>query len=362
MNNKVLIISNMYPSKKYPHYGVFVRNTKEILQEEGYHTKIIALCKEDCKLKKAIAYTRFYLRVFCNIVLSDYDIIYVHYASHCALPVLAADKIKNKKLVVNVHGNDVVPESKADKKYEPIVRKLLKRADYVICPSNYFKQVLIDHYKCETPYVYPSGGINIKNFYPVDKRKAQIHLKLDTKSRYIGYVSRMEINKGWDIFLEAGKFILDQYPDIKLIVVGSGDEWDAYRNLKRKLEIEEKILEYPLLDQRDLLYIYNALDVFVFPTMRRSESLGLVGLEAMACGIKTVLPDKYGPSSYAKNGINSYVFQSGDVGSLRDTIVTALNSTDCEIKKGAVETAAAYSKEGTKDALIGIFKIIGAER
>ena len=33
---KILLISNMYPSKKYKHYGVFVQNTASILKNNGY--------------------------------------------------------------------------------------------------------------------------------------------------------------------------------------------------------------------------------------------------------------------------------------------------------------------------------------
>lgn len=32
---KILLISNMYPSKKYKHYGVFVQNTASILKNNG---------------------------------------------------------------------------------------------------------------------------------------------------------------------------------------------------------------------------------------------------------------------------------------------------------------------------------------
>lgn len=33
---KILLLSNMYPSKKFPHYGIFVKNTENILIENNY--------------------------------------------------------------------------------------------------------------------------------------------------------------------------------------------------------------------------------------------------------------------------------------------------------------------------------------
>lgn len=40
---KILLISNMYPSKKYKHYGVFVQNTASILKNNGYQVDVSAL-------------------------------------------------------------------------------------------------------------------------------------------------------------------------------------------------------------------------------------------------------------------------------------------------------------------------------
>ena len=49
---KILLISNMYPSKKYKHYGVFVQNTASILKNNGYQVDVSALKKKDSKLGK----------------------------------------------------------------------------------------------------------------------------------------------------------------------------------------------------------------------------------------------------------------------------------------------------------------------
>ena len=43
---KILLISNMYPSKKYKHYGVFVQNTASILKNNGYQVDVSALKKK----------------------------------------------------------------------------------------------------------------------------------------------------------------------------------------------------------------------------------------------------------------------------------------------------------------------------
>ena len=48
---KILLISNMYPSKKYKHYGVFVQNTASILKNNGYQVDVSALKKKVRKIR-----------------------------------------------------------------------------------------------------------------------------------------------------------------------------------------------------------------------------------------------------------------------------------------------------------------------
>ena len=98
------------------------------------------------------------------------------------------------------------------------------------------------------------------------------------------------------------------------------------------------------------------MDVFVFPTYRISESLGLVGLEAMACETVTVLPNRYGPTSYSQNGVNSYVFESQNSDELSKTIEKALNSNNDILCKNAREKAKEYDSHITDGLLIDIFK------
>ena len=61
---KVLLVSNMYPSKKYPHYGVFVKNCEHILQNGGYSVDRVSMSKQDHLILKVLWYVLFYLRRF----------------------------------------------------------------------------------------------------------------------------------------------------------------------------------------------------------------------------------------------------------------------------------------------------------
>lgn len=334
MHNKILVVTNMYPTKKWPHYGVFVENTVKLLTKEGFNVRVVSMGKSVSKLRKLINYVSFYSRVIINILFSRHDVVYTHYASHTAWPILIATRLRKVKLVVNVHGNDIVPDTQQDKGNINKSQKLLSKSDKVIAPSRYFKSVLIKYYGCsdEKVFIFPSGGVNTDVFFPMNRNDAIKKLNLDGNYRYIGYVSRIERDKGWDIFLEACSKIVKENEKVKIIVVGDGDELSLFEKKVEEENIRNFLVKYPLLSQKEMAIVLNALDIFVFPTYRKSESLGLVGLEAMACETTTILPNRYGPSSYAQDGKNSFVFESMNAESLYETIDKALNASSKKLE------------------------------
>ncbi len=100
-----------------------------------------------------------------------------------------------------------------------------------------------------------------------------------------GYVSRIDEGKGWDIYLESLKILKDRFPqkNLKGLMVGDGAQRDDMLARLREYSLEDVVEYVGLKPQGELPRYFSRMDVFVFPTIR-SESLGLVGLEAMACG------------------------------------------------------------------------------
>ena len=53
------MLTNMYPSKKYPHYGTFVKNTEDILTSIGFSVDTIKISKHDNKIIRLFSYILF---------------------------------------------------------------------------------------------------------------------------------------------------------------------------------------------------------------------------------------------------------------------------------------------------------------
>ena len=76
---KILLLSNMYPSKRYPHYGIFVRNTEKILNENDYEVIKVVMEKEDRKFLKFWSYFIYFFKSLYMLLFKTNDYVYIHY-------------------------------------------------------------------------------------------------------------------------------------------------------------------------------------------------------------------------------------------------------------------------------------------
>ena len=113
------------------------------------------------------------------------------------------------------------------------------------------------------------------------------------------------------------------------------------------------------LSQAELAKEYNLLDVFVFPTYRVDESLGLVGLEAMSCGIPVIASNMGGPKGYINSGENGLLFKPKYADDLASKIMIYNNYTrdkKTNMIKSAEKTAADYDSKKVKNELVTFLK------
>ncbi len=162
-------------------------------------------------------------------------------------------------------------------------------------------------------------GVDHAFFSPGERRMAQRALGLDGVSGpLLLFVGRIQPLKGADVALRSlAALHASGRRDARLVIVGgpSGphgdDELKALHDLAGSLSLAEHVLFVPPQPHELLSIYYRACDCCVVPS--RSESFGLVALEASACGVPVVASAVGGLTTLVEDGRNGYLVESGDV-------------------------------------------------
>ncbi|UCH13413.1 MAG: glycosyltransferase family 4 protein [Bacteroidales bacterium] len=341
---KILLITNMYPTKKDPAYGVFIKNICSGLTNQGCSVKLITIYgRPGNYLLKLVKYVILYLKIlFINF--KDYDFVYLSYPSHTYIPCLFR-RIETNKVIVRLHGTDLIPVSKStlSKFMQKVVFKCVQRARLIVVPSTYFKNILIDllnksniHLESSKIFINPSGGVNHEILYPV---------RSDAHDFQIGYIGRFDKTKGTRVLLRAIKHLEFPY---KLIMVGDGPEKKYIINYIKSNNLSEKIILYKEQPQEILGQFYNLFSVFVFPTLRKQESLGNVAIEALSCGVPVIGSNIAAVKDYIKEDYNGYLFEPDNSAKLSERLNMFYNlprEKKNQLKDNARRSVVKYSSQ-----------------
>lgn len=322
----ILMISPMYPSTKDPVYGTFIKTYYDnflSLCRDGHVSMVCIRGKSRGTLDKVLKYLVFYLEIIYRLLFKNYDVVYVHTITTPILPVKFASLFRHHRIVFNVHGSDVVTVKKTNEILKNMAIPLLYKACLIVAPSCYFKKVveeMLPGFPESRIIVSPSGGVDIEKFSP---------RPTNNKVVTFGFVSRIDYGKGWDTFIEALSLLKKKGYIVRGIIAGRGAEEMAMLKMVNVKDVED-IIEYVGPVPHDKLpSLFRKLDAFVFPT-RRSESLGLVGVEALACGIPVVGSNYAALPEYIKNGYNGFLFNHNDEGDLCDKLASFIKLSGSE--------------------------------
>ncbi len=172
------------------------------------------------------------------------------------------------------------------------------------------------------------------------------------------YVGRLSKEKRLEVLLKAAKQLNGRHSDLKFVIAGSGPAEQYYRELVRKLRLNN--VEFLGSVGRDRLpEVYAASDVFCIPST--FETQGIVALEAMASGKPVVCADYLALKELVANGKNGEKFRPGDYAACARKIEKALNDSDT-YTTGAVQTAMKYSPGKVTDKLLKVYETLLSER
>lgn len=174
-----------------------------------------------------------------------------------------------------------------------IEKFVLKNSDHVIFNSSYTMKESLEIFKPKS-YSIIHNSVDIQKFKPFETEyKEKIGIKKNTK--VILFLGLLVEKKGIKFLIETFKNVLTEYKDAVLVIGGHGPEYDSLTNLAEELEISEKVLFLGEIKSDETPELFNIADLFVLPSIIDShgetETLGVVLLEAMSCGVPVIASD-----------------------------------------------------------------------
>ena len=300
-----------------------------------------------------------------------YDIVHSHYwlsgwvgravKSSLGAPLVASfhtlGKVKNYSLA-----RGEPPESDARLAAEQAV---IAEADRVLAPTPTEAAQLVGLYRADPSSVrLVPPGVDHLLFVPGDRARAREHLHL-SGLRLALYVGRLQPHKGPDVAVRTLAEAVARDPevagDLVLAIVGGPSGPDKGAEVARLLElaaalgVSERVMLFPPQPQAKLVDFYTAADVVLVPS--RSESFGLVALEAQACGTPVFAAEVGGLPYVVEDGRSGFLVEGHDPGDHADRLLQILGDPQLQSSFGdeAARQALRFTWDATTDQMVSVY-------
>lgn len=230
----------------------------------------------------------------CQKIIRDRKLTRVAFGAAAPLGVMARAmrKAGGQKIVALTHGHEVwwakVPP------FSLAIKNMSRDLDAITYLGSYTKSEISKALKKndESKLVQIAPGIDIEHFVPTDASRLRAELGLEDKSVIIS-VGRLVHRKGQDKLIAALPKIKAMVPNVHLVLVGIGPHQKYLEKLAQKLQISDCITFIGRINYAELPRYICLGDIFAMPSRSRFfglevEGLGIVYLEASACGLPVV--------------------------------------------------------------------------
>ncbi len=227
------------------------------------------------------------------------------------------------------------------------MRREYQTADYISVLSSFAAKTFVDEGVAERRLLRLPLGVDVERFTPPAQPRRDGPLRLL-------YVGRLELLKGIPYLLQAVRGLAG----VELTLAG----WVLP-------EIESVLRQFDapfihLLGQRsaaELPELYRAADVLLFPSV--NDAMGLVLLEAMACGLPVVASENSGAPDIVDEGVDGFVVPARNVEALRQRIVELRDDPERRLAMGVAarqKVLARYREPDYAARLVAALRLVGS--
>lgn len=215
----------------------------------------------------------------------------------------------------------------------------------IVTPSQWLADLVKQSFLGEYPVRVIHNGIDLAVFKPTPSDFREKYQIRKEKKILLGIAFDWGIRKGLDVFVELSKRLAPER--YQIVLVGTDEQVD--RQLPTNI-----ISVHRTQNQTELAEIYTAADVFVNPT--REEVLGLVNIEANACGTP-VITFNTGGSPECINEKSGMVIPYGDIDAMKESIEYICDNSSFS-EKDCIARAASFDQKKKYREYLDLYETI----
>lgn len=173
------------------------------------------------------------------------------------------------------------------------------------------------------------NGVDLKIFsgvHPAAGLKEK--LRIDSKDKVVITVSRLVSKNGIDDLIKAISILNE--PNVKLLIVGNGEDRNKLGNLREKLNLEKQVIFLGDVVNTEIPKYLAIADIFIRPSL--AEGFGIVFLEAMAARVPVIGTPIGGIPDFLKDYETGIFCEPRNPGSIAEKIKELLENDNLRDK------------------------------
>ena len=243
---------------------------------------------------------------------------------------------------------------------EALVAAYCNRCDAVTVESRAMEEEL-RRYGVRVPvYRYPYG-VDLRQYAGPLEHDMRRELGLPAGARVCLYVGRIAKEKNLSFLLSAFAEAAKRRDDLYLVVVGGGPFFRMFTEERDRLGLSERVILAGYVRGKRLIDYYRGADLFVFAS--KTETLGLVVIEAMAAGLPVVCLGEMGVTEVMKPG-DTGIFAPEDPVGFAEAMLKVLEDRALRerLREGALRRARELSTEAAAKRTLEVYEEVRAAR
>ena len=274
------------------------------------------------------------------VAAKNIDVVVFGAAAPLALMSPSLRKSGVKKIIALTHGHEVwwakiFPFNFA-------IKRIGKNVDHLTYLGEFTRQAISKALsrKSATEMVKIAPGIDTAHFIPQpDAMQKRKELGLQDKKIIIS-VGRLVHRKGQDNLIQAMPAVLKKIPSAHLLLVGEGPYRKHLEKLVMKSSLEQNVTFAGRIMYDRLPSYLSAADLFAMPSRSRFfglevEGLGIVYLEASACGIPVVAGNSGGAPDAVLEGVTGLCVDGTNIEQITAALVEICSDAERASHMGA---------------------------